>query len=127
MNAFRPIYRELAILYFRWARKDLRCKPTDPDLPYVITRLSDLIAERPHQLKVGKCCESHRCYEGRDCPLRRLHHHDGGHRVDGTRAIRLEHCEIPSNRALLGAVGAGLIVLAAALMQAAGITVTLIF
>lgn len=126
MNAFRPIYRELAILFLRWARHDLRLQPGHPDLPFVIMRQNDLEAERPHQLKTRAPCCSHNCEEGKLCPLRNIHHGDGGFRVDGSQSLRL-HPEEPSDRVLIGAVGAGVIVLVAACMQALGIPVSLLF
>lgn len=47
MKCIRPLIREASILYYRWARHDLQRKnATHPDLPYIVTRLRDLKAER---------------------------------------------------------------------------------
>lgn len=134
MKAFRPIYRELVILYYRWARHDLRLKPMDPGLPVVITRLNDLIAERPHQLRAraGGCC-THACNEGRTCPLRYLHHGNGGHQVSGAFSVRTNvalppaHDLVDRDRVLLGICGAVWIVLLAWALQAAGVPVIDLF
>jgi hypothetical protein len=107
MNALRPIYRELAILYYRWARKDLRLQPLHPDLPLVVIRLNDLMAERPRP---------------------RLHTRDGGHDVHDEISFRIDpvarQAELRPRLALWGAL---LVVLLAAAMRAAGIPVVDLF
>jgi hypothetical protein len=45
--SIRPLLREAAIAYYRWARHDLQHKnPHHPDLTLIVTRLRDLRAER---------------------------------------------------------------------------------
>lgn len=45
--ALRPLFREAAIAYFRWALHDLQKKqPHHPDLPSVVVHLRNLRAER---------------------------------------------------------------------------------
>jgi hypothetical protein len=45
-----PVWREAAILGFRWALHDLQRKdPTHPDLPYIVLRLRTLLDERAAQ------------------------------------------------------------------------------
>lgn len=122
MNAFKPLIREIKILFYKWALAEIAV--THDDVPRIVMRLNDLKAERPHQLKTRAPCCSHQCEEGKLCPLRNIHHGDGGFRVDGARSTRLEPHD-PSDRVLIGAVGAGLVVLAAAVMQALGIPVSL--
>lgn len=56
-----------------------------------------------------------------------LHQGDGGHRISRGNSIRLEPPAEAQRRVRFGVVGSIALVLAAALMQAAGITVTLIF
>lgn len=124
MNAFKPLIREIRIMYLRWALSEIPL--THDDVPKIVMQLNDLRAQRPHQLKTRAPCCHGDCYQGRDCPLRGIHHGDGGFRVDGSQSTRL-HPEDPSDRALIGAVGATLIALAAAVMQALGLPVSLLF
>lgn len=73
------------------------------------------------------CC-NHNCNEGRDCP-RRLHTSDGGHRVDGSVSVRLEHTDdlTDRDRVLIGSAGAALVALAAAVAHALGFPIVLLF
>lgn len=135
---FRPIIREIQILYYKWARKDLRLQPLHPDLPVVVMRLNDLMSERPRPALKNRCasgiglcnrdaaCADYSC-EGH--PWQRLHTRDGGHQVVNEFSVRLEHLkQLPlRDRALIGAVGAAVVVLIASIMQALGLPVTLLF
>jgi len=44
LNWLRPLIREAQIVYYRWAQHEI-C-PMHPDLPVVVHRLRDLLAER---------------------------------------------------------------------------------
>lgn len=137
MKAFRPIYRELAIAYYRWARKDLRLQPLHPDLPVVIVRLNDLMAERPRPMlrqrcadMPGACMRDAACanYECAGHPWQQLHLGDGGHRVDGGQSVRVyARPEPPENRVLLALVGSLAVALGCAAAIALGCPVCLLF
>lgn len=140
MNAFRPIYRELAILYFRWARKDLRLKPMDPDLPYVVMRLNDLISERPRPMLRNRCagmpglCMSDAACADYDCQNHpwQAHFGNGGHQVAGEVSVRM-HAQPtmdelqPIDRALLGIIGAAAVSIGCAIAIALGCPICLPF
>ena len=42
--AFRPLIREASIAYYRWALAEIH--PMHPDVPHIVHRLRDLLAER---------------------------------------------------------------------------------
>lgn len=45
--AFRPLWREALIVFYRWALHDMQRKnPHHPDMPEVIVALRDLLVER---------------------------------------------------------------------------------
>lgn len=47
MKWLRPLTREASLLFYRWARHDLQRKnATHPDLPFIVHRIRDLLAER---------------------------------------------------------------------------------
>lgn len=47
LASVRPVYRETAIFYYRWALRDLQRKnPFHPDIHLIVTRLRDLRRER---------------------------------------------------------------------------------
>jgi hypothetical protein len=47
LKAIRPVIREVAIAWYRWALHDLQIKnPHHPDLFLIVVRLRDLLAER---------------------------------------------------------------------------------
>lgn len=138
MNAFRPICREVAIFYYKWARKDLRLRPLHPDLPLVVMRLNDLVAERPRPALRNRCagaagmcmhdaaCADYSC-EGH--PWQRLHFVDGGHEVAGEVSVRVQARPAPQldNRPLLGILGAVAVAIGCAAAIALGCPICLPF
>jgi hypothetical protein len=104
-----PIWREARILYYRWARHDLRGKPGDPGVAEVIIALNDLYAQRARP---------------------RLHTRDGGHAVRDGIGLRIDPAlreDKADPRPRLALWGALLIVLLWLAMRAAGIPVPLLF
>lgn len=44
MNCIRPLVREASIVFYRWALAEIH--PLHPDVPHIVHRLRDLLAER---------------------------------------------------------------------------------
>lgn len=137
MNAVK---REALILYYRWARHDLRRKPGDPGVSEVIIALNDLYGQRPRaklrngcERAWGMCLHDPRCAD-HDCSGHpsQLQQRDGGHAIAGSLALRLHPALLESeiiagNRVRLGICGALWIALLWAAMRAAGIPVVPLF
>jgi hypothetical protein len=51
-RAFRPLWREACITGFRWALREI--DPMHRDVPYIVRRLAELIAERGPEPDVMK-------------------------------------------------------------------------
>lgn len=47
MKAFRPLYREAAIVFYRWALAEIH--PMHDDVPAIVLRLRQLLNERHAQ------------------------------------------------------------------------------
>lgn len=133
-----PIWREIRILYYRWARMDLRLQPLHPDLPVVVMRLNDLVAERPRPAlrnrcagAAGMCMRDAACadYECPGHPWQQLHFVDGGHQVDGDVSVRVHAQPEPQqdNRPLLWILGAAAIATGCAAAIALGCPICLPF
>jgi hypothetical protein len=137
MKAIAPLWREARILYYRWARHDLRGKPSDPGVPEVVVALNDLYAQRPRPMlrqrcadMPGACMRDAACadYECPGHPWQQLHLGDGGHRVDGGQSVRVyARPEPPENRVLLALVGSLAVALGCAAAIALGCPVCLLF
>lgn len=56
MKPLRPLVREASIAYYRWALAEIN--PMHPDLPRIVHRLRDLLAER-----YARPCYLRRIYE----------------------------------------------------------------
>lgn len=139
-NPFRPLLREVQILYYRWARKDLRFQPTHPDLPLVIMHLNDLLAERPRPALRNRCagapgmCMADAACADYDCQNHpwQMHFGNGGHQVAGEISVRMHARPTldelqPVDRALLGIAGATAVAVGCAIAVALGCPICLPF
>jgi hypothetical protein len=84
MPGLQPLWREIRIAWYRWALANMG--PLHRDVPEVVHRLNDLIAQRPPierrtrrsacEAAPGLCARDPACPD-RHCPG--LHQNDGGH------------------------------------------------
>lgn len=99
MRALAPLFREARIKFYQWALHDM--SPLHPDLPAVVHRLHQLVAERPPieqrprsrcEESPGMCAGDPRCPDTH-CPgrLHGLHHTDGGHTFSYGVVFPIEH------------------------------------
>lgn len=129
MRALAPLLREARIKFYEWALHDM--SPMHPDLPKVVHRLSELVAQRPPIEKrprsrcadlPGMCAGDPAC-EDRSCPgLHGLHHSDGGHTFSYGVVFPIEqlhHAIEPTPEAHLVRDAAVVLLLHAALCAAA--------
>lgn len=102
MKALAPLLREAKIAFYQWARRDMQRKGgMDPDLPKVLQRLSELLAERPRiePPRRSRCadvpglCAADKNCSDTHCPGRiyGLHHSDGGHTYSHGVVFPIEH------------------------------------
>lgn len=139
MNAFTPLWREIRIVWFRWARHDLRHKPGDPGVSEVIVALNDLYRQRPRPMLRNRCaqmpgmCMHDAACADYDCsghPWQQIHMHtrDGGHSVSGSVSIKVHaRPEQQDTRPLLGILGAVAVALGCAAAMAIGCPICIPF
>lgn len=134
---FKPLWREVRILFYRWARHDLRYKPGDPGVSEVIIALNDLYGQRPRPMLRNRCakapgeCMGDAACADYDCPghpWQRIHLADGGHHVHGEVSVRTHaRPEQQDPRPLLGIIGAAAVALGCAAAIALGCPICLPF
>lgn len=123
------LWREARILFYRWARHDLRYKPGDPGVSEVIIALNDLYGQRPRPMLRNRCakapgeCMGDAACADYDCPghpWQKIHFTDGGHHVHGEFSVRIHVQQPQDNRVLLGILGSLVVVLGVAAAIAVG-------